>query len=177
MFKFPIAVILVVATIDGVAAGQTTAPTTMPSSDAGATPAGQLLDELLKPSGAPARPLEPVPDAPLPDRTSGAAAVAPAAPSMNVIREGTFIVDRTGRLTRLADGSGFEFTFDSDGRSLKDPPVVILPNLKLMAMENAVNSSNRDLRFRITGTVTEYRGRNYVLLEKVVVVPDAQQQF
>lgn len=60
---------------------------------------------------------------------------------------------------------------------MKDPPVLILPNLKLMAMENAVSSANRDLRFRVTGMVTEYRGRNYVLLEKVVVVPDPTQQF
>ena len=55
--------------------------------------------------------------------------------------------------------------------------MLILPNLKLMSMESAVTSADRDLRFRVTGMVTEYRGRNYVLLEKVVVVPDAMQQF
>jgi hypothetical protein len=60
---------------------------------------------------------------------------------------------------------------------MQDPPVVILPNLKLMGMEQAVKNSSRDLKFSITGMVTEYNGRNYVLLEKVVVVPDAQQQF
>ncbi|MGH7214409.1 MAG: hypothetical protein ACREIT_06570, partial [Tepidisphaeraceae bacterium] len=94
-----------------------------------------------------------------------------------VMREGTFLVDRTGRLTRSADGQQMEFTFDADGKSLRDPPVIILPNLKLMAMEDAVSGSSRDLRFRITGVVTEYRGRNYVMLEKVVVVPDVTQQF
>jgi hypothetical protein len=31
------------------------------------------------------------------------------------------------------------------------------------------------LHFRITGMVTEYKGRNYVLLDKVVVVPDSTQ--
>ena len=92
---------------------------------------------------------------------------------MSVMRQGSFVVDRTGRLTRSGDGQQYEFTFDADGKSMKDPPVVILPNLKLMAMENAVSGSNRDLRFRITGMVTEYRGRNYVLLEKVVVVPES----
>jgi hypothetical protein len=60
---------------------------------------------------------------------------------------------------------------------MKDPPLVVLPNLKLMAMENAVTGSSRDLRFRISGTVTEYKGRNYILLDKVVVVPDLDQQF
>jgi hypothetical protein len=96
---------------------------------------------------------------------------------MPVIREGSFIVDRTGRLTKSPDGQQFEFHFESDGRAMKDPPVVIIPNLKLMAMENAVNGSNRDLKFRITGMVTEYKGRNYILLEKVVVVPDVTQKF
>ncbi len=94
-----------------------------------------------------------------------------------MLREGSYLVDRVGRLNRTSDGSQAEFTFDSDGKTMKDPPVLILPNLKLMAMENAVTSANRDLRFRVTGMVTEYRGRNYVLLEKVVVVPDPTQQF
>ncbi|HLL88837.1 MAG TPA: hypothetical protein VK324_06005, partial [Tepidisphaeraceae bacterium] len=107
------------------------------------------------------------------DATTGAAATAPAAPPQVVMREGTLVVDRTGRLTRTADGAQWEFTFDADGQALRDPPVVLLPNLKLMAMETAVASSNRDLRFRITGILTEYKSRNYVLLEKVVVVPDA----
>ena len=44
-------------------------------------------------------------------------------------------------------------------------------------MEEAVKGANKDLRFRISGMVTEYRGRNYVLLEKVVVMPEAVQQF
>jgi hypothetical protein len=94
-----------------------------------------------------------------------------------VLREGTFIVDRTGRLSSGADGQGWEFTFESDGRAMRDPPLIILPNLKLMAMEAAIRNNTRDLRFRVTGMVTEYGGRNYILLEKVVVVPDVTQQF
>jgi hypothetical protein len=155
------------------------AQTTQPAQQSPATQptAGQLLDQMLRPSATPAQPLQPLPDPPAPDRTTGGAAVAPGADPMPVIREGSYIVDRTGRLTKSADGQQFEFNFESDGRAMKDPPVVILPNLKLMAMENAVSGSNRDLRFRITGMVTEYKGRNYVLLEKVVVVPDVMQKF
>jgi hypothetical protein len=92
-------------------------------------------------------------------------------------REGTYVGDRTGRRTRSADGETAEFTVDSDGKALKDPPMVILPSLNLMRMERAVQESTRDPRFRITGMVTEYKGRNYVLLEKVMVVPDVVQQF
>jgi hypothetical protein len=149
------------------------APATQPAAP---LPADKMLDQMLKSSSSAPRPLRPT-SAPAPDRTSGSAAVAPGAASLQVMREGTFLVDRTGRLTRAPDGQAWEFSFDSDGRAMKDPPVIILPNLKLMAMEQAVKSSNRDLRFRITGMVTEYSGRNYVLLEKVVVVPEVTQQF
>ncbi len=144
------------------------AQTTQPS-------AQQAANQLLSSSST---------DKPLPaavgsriDATSGSAAVAPAAPVVTVLREGSFIVNRVGRLTRSADGQQMEFTFDADGKTMKDPPLMVLPNLKLMAMENAVTGSSRDLRFRISGTVTEYKGRNYILLDKVVVVPDLDQQF
>ena len=155
----------------------TTQPTTRPSGGSGvqAVPPGQLLDSLLKPASSAGQPLQPIDEGPVPDVTTGKNAVAPAAPQLNLMREGTYIVDRTGRLTKSADGQQLEFTFDADAQAMQDPPVVILPNLKLMQMENAVNSSSRDLRFRISGMVTEYRGRNYVLLEKAVVIPDAVQ--
>lgn len=153
----------------------TTEPTTAPA--ARSLTAEQMLSRMLKPTPSLARPLQPTVDGPAVDRGSGVGAVAPNAPTLAVLREGTYVVDRVGRLNRTSDGSQAEFTFDSDGKTMKDPPVLILPNLKLMAMENAVTSANRDLRFRVTGMVTEYRGHNYVLLEKVVVVPDPTQQF
>lgn len=150
------------------------APATQPATPANAiAPADQVLNQMLRGggSGTP-RPLAPIPDAPAIDRTSGGGAVAPGAQPVAVLREGTFLIDRVGRLTRPADGGFAEFMFESDGRALRDPPVIVLPNLKLMAMETAARASNRDLKFRITGMVTEYNGRNYVLLEKVVVVPE-----
>ncbi len=150
------------------------APATQPSKP---IPADQMLSRMLRPPVEPGKPL-PTPDQPPAiDRTSGPGAVAPGAPTTTVMREGSYIVDRTGRLTRSSDGQQQEFSFDSDGKAMKDPPLIILPNLKLSAMENAVKGSTRDLKFRVTGMVTEYNGRNYVLLEKVVVVPDAVQQF
>jgi hypothetical protein len=148
-------------------------PTTQPK----LVPATELLEQMLRDGSKSPKRLQPSGDPAQRDKTTGAAAVAPGAEQMNVMREGTFVLDRTGRLTKSADGSQSEFTFDSDGRSMRDPPIVVLPNLKLKAMEDAVNGSNRDLRFRVTGVVTEYRGRNYVLLEKAVVVPEVVQQF
>ena len=74
-----------------------------------------------------------------------------------------------GRLARSADGQGWEFNFEADGSALQDPPMNVLPNLKLMVMEEAIENGGSDVRFRVSGSLTEYRGRNYVLLEKVVV--------
>ncbi len=140
--------------------------------------ADQLIGEMLKPPARPDGAALPTPDEPpAADRTSGKGAVKPGAPIVSVLREGTFLVDRVGRLTRSLDGTHAEFTFEADGQALQDPPVVIVPNLKLMAMEDAAENAKRDLRFRVSGMVTEYRGRNYVLLEKVIVVPEATQQY
>ncbi len=136
-------------------------------------PAKDVLDNMLKPTGQnAARPLQPSTGGPQVDATTGAAAIAPGAPQLNVMREGSYIVDRVGRLTKGPDSTGSEFAFEADGQAMKDPPVVILPNLKLMLMEDQIKETRRDLKFRVTGMVTEYRGRNYVLLEKVVVVSE-----
>jgi hypothetical protein len=164
----------------GQAKPATTQPTTrpaVPGSGVQAVPPNQLMDSLLKPSSAAGQPLQPIQEGPVPDATTGKNAVAPAAPQLNLMREGTYIPDRIGRLTRSADGQTAELTFDADGKALKDPPMIILPNLKLMQMENAVAGNARDLRFRVTGVVTEYKGRNYILLERAVVMPDVAQQF
>jgi hypothetical protein len=109
-----------------------------------------------------------------PSTPVGAAGALSAADATSVIREGTYIVDRSGRIRHAADGQQWEFRLDpGPAGSPREAPVLILPNLNLMLMENAVTANARDVRFKITGMVTEYRGRNYVLLQKVVVVPEA----
>ena len=54
--------------------------------------------------------------------------------------------------------------------------MILLPNQRLAEMEAALRRGG-DLRFQVTGMVTQYRGRNYVLLRKASVVSDAQKQF
>ena len=111
------------------------------------------------------------------DKTTGTAAVAPGAPSLPVVREGTHKIEVAGRLTHSSDGSQAIFTFDSDGAAMKDPPMIVLPNLKLQSMEGIIASKASDVHFRISGTVTEYKGRNYILLDKAVVMADVEKQF
>ncbi|HUB25532.1 MAG TPA: hypothetical protein VL992_08875 [Tepidisphaeraceae bacterium] len=168
---------------------QASAPATQPSQPPAAD---QLLNQMLAPGGSNSDSQTPglipqtsgAPASPPPATTSAAAAaptinaVAPGADATTtLIREGTDIIDRIGRMRKLPDSDEEEFDFDSDGKALHDPPVILLPNLELMLMERAVGAASHDLRFRITGTVTEYHGRNYILLEKFVVVQDLEQQF
>jgi len=153
----------------------TAAPTTRP--DPRGMSSDQMLGQMLRPAtNSQPKPLQPLPDVVPNDATSGAGSVKPGAPAVATLREGTYIIDRVGRLEKTPDGAQAQFVLDADGKSLREPPLIIVPNLKLMMMENAVTGATRDLRFRVSGMITEYRGRNYVLLEKVFVVPD-QTQF
>lgn len=137
-------------------------------SDTVAKPAGK--DIATAPQSRPRHP-------PMVDDKSGPGAVAPGAPVLTVIREGTRIFDRVGRLTRHGQGRLDEFTFDADRATLQDPPVLLLPNLKLAAMENNVSVTSKDQRFRVSGVITEYRGRNYLLLEKAQAISDLDLLF
>jgi hypothetical protein len=130
---------------------------------------------MLQPQGEAAQPLQPLEDAPPAiDQTSGVAAVAPGGKATKVTREGTLLLDRVGRLTRGGDdGKTFEFTIDSDGRRMTDAPMILLPNKRLQQLEDRVANSYRDLKIRASGEVMEYRGRNYLLLQRWSVVPDA----
>ena len=154
------------------------APAEQPATRRAAQPsADEVLGQMLKPRRSGNERELTVNDPPAVDKSTGRGAVVPNAPVLNVMREGTPIVNRVGRLSPGAEGGAAEFTFESDGAALRDPPLLILPNLKLMIMEDSVRGANRDLRFRVTGMVTEYRGRNYLLLEKVSVLTDASQQI
>jgi len=175
MDNFAISFVLVVVIASSLSFGQTTRPTTQPSTDASPRSlSADQVGQMLKPDANSGKSLQPLPERPTQDK-SATNSVKPNAPAMNVLREGTFVIDRVCRFTKTADGNQFELTFESDGKALRDPPMIILPNLKLMLMENAAATNSRDLKFRVTGVVTEYRGRNYILLEKVVIPPDVTQ--
>lgn len=155
-----------------------TQPTTRPSgSGVKAVPPSELLDSLLKPPSTAGQVLQPIQERPVPDVSTGKNAVAPGAPQLNLLREGSPLIDKAARLTKSSDSQFSELTFESDGKAMKDPPMLILPNLTLMRMEAAVSGASRDLKFKVSGTVTEYKGRNYILLEKAIAVPDVTQQF
>lgn len=151
------------------APSETAAPSTRPSM----TDPERMLKQLLsgnRPGGA----LSPLDYGPEKTNANEPKVGAAKHEHGGLIREGTILPDRVGRLTRTADGQWYELTLESDGAALADPPLLILPNLKLMMMERQVRDSSRDLKFRVTGTVTEYNGRNYILLDKLVMVDGAK---
>jgi hypothetical protein len=151
-------------------------PTTRPVKGTNAPAPDQLMNSMLKPQGDPRAPLQPLPDPPKVDPATGKI-IPPNPPTPVLKREGSFVIDRPGRIQKAADGNGFEFVFDSDGQNMDEPPVGLLPNQKLESMELAIQGLDHDPKFRVTGMVTEYKGRNYLLLEKATIVPDALKQF
>ena len=152
------------------------AQTTQPA--ASAPSAEQKMNQLLAPRADAGQALPASTQmGPAIDKSTGQNAVAPGAANLPVVREGTHKINVSGRLSHSADGQQAIFTFDSDGTTMKDPPMIILPNLKLQGMESAVLSKAGDVHFRVSGTVTEYKGRNYILLDKAVVMADVEKQF
>lgn len=84
-----------------------------------------------------------------------------------LLPEGHYIRDRRGRLVRQTNH--WLFTFESDGKALADPPIILLPNGWLEKIEKDVTSDTESIIFRVSGEVTAYRGKNYLLLRRVVL--------
>lgn len=99
-------------------------------------------------------------------------ATAPNEPKAHRLREGQRIWSRTGRLVRDDKTGTFLFAFDSDGKGMADPPIALLPSQWLMSMEDASDKGLRPVKFKISGEVTEYRGKNYLYVQAMQVVRD-----
>ena len=150
--------VLLMAPLCQTAPAQDDQPTSRPSPTT--LPAQQMLDRMLQSRPDAGRPLSPG-DAP-----------ATETEQPFVRKEGDVLRQRVGRLVRAHDGKAWEFNYEADGKTLQDPPMGILPNTNLAAMEATLKKSNRDVRFRITAVTTLYNGHNYILIERAVVIPD-----
>ena len=163
MVRFGVGVLALLAVVGWLAAAETSQPTaTQPT-------ASEVRDTLLR-GGPPITPL----------KTSGQKAPAvkrrpvprmasredPRA-GQKLLPEGHYLSDRRGRLLR--QGDQLVFVFESDGKALADPPITLLPNRWLEKMESDVTASAESMIFHVSGEVTTYRGRNYLLLRKVLI--------
>lgn len=149
-------------------------PTTQPA-DAGlsSSDAQNTLDRMLRTKPGSVRPLQPVPDDDQ-AKSGSVKKLEPESVDLLLKHEGDLITDRVGRLESTK--TGWEFHFESDGRALNDPPMIVLPNSNLAKMEAAKKQAGQDLRFRVTGMITTYQGRNYLLVEKAGGLTKADQE-
>lgn len=75
------------------------------------------------------------------------------------------LVDRTGFLVKQDDGR-FVFVPDALGRNVQNLSLNLLPCAALEQIELKQAADLEKVRFKITGIMTKYKGKNYLLLEK-----------
>ncbi len=156
------------------------APTSAPAQTAPAQPsAANVLENLLKdkPDNIPSS------HTAVPAPAGGATATAvPALPNVtpatinsNRLREGQVVYQRTGRLAKDEKTGNWYFTFDADNNNMMDPPMQLIPSRFLMAMEDATVNGTQPLRFKVTGQVTEYRGKNFLWVQQMEILRDVNK--
>lgn len=96
------------------------------------------------------------------DRPTASVGPDVVADARRLLAEGSMIVDRLGTLRRTRTG-GWMFVFDADAEGLDDPPAVLLPCMVLERLEGYAERQGRDVKVLLSGQVTTYRGRNFVL--------------
>ncbi len=84
--------------------------------------------------------------------------------------DGSRIVDRAGRLTR--DGDFLTYTFESRGEGPVEVPLRLIPNRLLEDMEIIAEGGRKSVVFVVSGEVTEYRGVNYLMIQKLLIRPE-----
>src|SRR5579884_3276855 len=104
MYRFLLVCFVIMLGTSAAFAQATRPATTQPASDSAnkSLSPDQMLDQMLKPPANSGKSLTPLPERPTTDKSS-TTAVKPNAPAVGVLREGTFIIDRVGRLTKTAD--------------------------------------------------------------------------
>ncbi len=87
-------------------------------------------------------------------------------------RDRELIMDRSGRLMYASDQNEWLFALDSGGPNQPDTPLVILPSQLLEVMEKLWVQSNHRAKFCVSGLVTVYQNRGFLLMRKMQVVYD-----
>lgn len=93
---------------------------------------------------------------------SGDRSDRPVRISRGLLHEGAFLADQPGRLIKLEQG-GSAFVFDRNAEGRATPPMAVLPCTTLMRMEQIRDAREGEVRFRVSGQVFVYDGRNYLL--------------
>jgi len=151
-------------------------PLKSPAGTATSAPALNEDDDLLAPSELAARLLRDKTGEPVlrPQRAPEVSAearrsVAPAGdkPLLPPGR-GNFVTDRLVRVLPVGVGKWMKVSFESDN-TLQEPPIRLLPCRLLHEAEQLAKEKRFEkLRFRVSGEITQYKGRRYLLLRKLM---------
>lgn len=79
---------------------------------------------------------------------------------VSLVREGTTISRRRGRLTRTARGE-YAIVFDADTQTRGDPPMILMPGMVTQDVERTAERFGEITTFEFSGRVFTYRDRNY----------------
>jgi hypothetical protein len=150
----------------------TQTPSTEPAAPEGAQPEylqpRPVPDELIRPAKPQAIILPSVPSAPgETDQLASGGIVSDVPEPLVLLPEGYILARREGRFER----EGEWWTFRVAG--LRADPLRVLPNRRLGLLERVLETDARDATYLVTGRVTEFLGRNYLLLEEVLAEPAA----
>lgn len=143
-----------------------------PTVDAATRP-DDIIAEMLKD-----RPGEPVQAPPSP-RIAAAKPQPSVAPSRYEdplpVGRGSMVVDRLAYIVPQGQRDWWEIRFLSDN-TLREPPMRLLPSKMLERAQRLGVSKNRSaVLLRVSGQMTEYQGKSYLLLRKVLVERDMGQ--
>ena len=96
--------------------------------------------------------------------------VAPAAADQDVFHpgRGNMVVDRIILLLPSQEGQWMEAVFESDNTG-HEPPLRVLPSTMLArAQRIAARTPMEAVRFHVSGQITEYKGRRYLFIRKLI---------
>ena len=82
------------------------------------------------------------------------------------MKQDSILSDRTGFIKKTADGKWI-FEFDAVGRNTSKVTLDLLPCQTLAAAERKQGKIPGEIRFKISGIVTKYQDRYYLLLQTV----------
>jgi hypothetical protein len=138
-----------------------------PSSD-------DVIDKLFEDS--PGEPVLPRTRKPYQDRTQSPSEAPTDDKSVVHPGRGNMVVDRLVTILPVGEGNWLEAVFASDNTG-QEPPIRLLPCAALPGPPNRDANSGDSLmapirKYIVSGEITEYRGRRYLLLRKVLAKRD-----
>ena len=85
------------------------------------------------------------------------------------LKQDSILADRTGLLVRQGDGQ-FVFVLDALGRGIQQISFRLLPCETLERAWRVRSAEAEQVRFKIAGIVTRYKGNHYLLLQRAIRV-------